>query len=60
MLSVLSSLADYDDESRIRNIFDCSSDQFAKLNQYGVYIVNLYKNGIKFRVVLDSYIPCKW
>ena len=28
------------------------------LNEYGVYLINLYKNGIECQVIVDDYIPC--
>jgi hypothetical protein len=56
MLSVLSSLADFDNGSRINKLFrKCNG-----INEHGFYAISLFKNGVSLTVVVDDMIPCKW
>ena len=49
-INVVSMLAK--NEERIWKLFG-----YGKLNKYGVYAVNLIKNGRKIKVVVDDFIP---
>ena len=40
---------------RIRKMFITN-----KINQYGLYALKMYKNGVELVVVVDDYICCKW
>lgn len=50
-LSVLSVLAEQ--ESRIKRMFEIQ-----EVNEQGIFAVQMYKNGERIHVVMDSFIPC--